>query len=96
MPTVVSESVQIDSLIYDEYKETWATPYYSGSELLALQTYYQYGPGTRTIDNTIAPFDATVEPTRIYEITREFAVNVISASYDALIFSSAPDIEPPI
>jgi len=96
MATVVSESIQIDSTIYDEYKETWAIPYYSGSELLALQTFYQYGLGTRTIDNTIAPFDATVEPGRIFEITREFAINVISASYSTLIFDLTPDNEPPI
>ena len=93
MPTVVSSSFQINSTVYDEYKETWATPYYSGSQLLALQNYYSYSHVERTIANTIDPYpELTVD--QIFEATNDFAQNVISASYIASELTL--DIEPPI
>lgn len=95
MPTVVSSSFQINSTVYDEYKETWATPYYSGSQLLALQNFYSYSSNDRTIANTIDPYpDLTLD--QIFDATYNFAQNVISASYFVSQSNSNPDIEPPI
>lgn len=95
MPTVVSESAQINLTIYDEYKETWAIPYYSGSQLLALQNFYTYSDSERTIANTIELYqDLTLD--QIFDAAGDFARNVISASYIVSKSNAMPDIEPPI
>jgi len=96
MPTVVSESLQINTEVYNEYKETWAIPYYSGSELLALENYFLYDPTTRTLANTVEPFMETIIIDRMFDVIGEFTQNVISASYIVSRSNADPDILPPI
>jgi len=86
MPTIVSHSIQIDAAIFNEYKEQFATPYFSGSELLFLQTYYTVPLENRHRSNTTELFPQIAAQSengaaRYFEITGEFAYNVISASY---------------
>lgn len=84
MPTIVSESIQIDSTIYDEYKEQFATPYFSGSELAFLQVFYSIPFYERHRSNTVELFPQIRENSgvgRYWEISNQFAANVISASY---------------
>lgn len=90
MPTIVSESIQIDSTIYDEYKEQFATPYFSGSELAYLQTYYSIPFYERHRSNTVNLFPQIRENSgvgRYWEITNQFAKNVISSSYGIAIYN---------
>lgn len=90
MPTIVSQSIQINSFIYNEYKEQFATPYFSGSELSYLQTYYSIPFEERHRSNTVNLFPQIRENSgvgRYWEITNQFANNVISASYGNLIYN---------
>ena len=95
MPTVVSGSDQINSTIYNEYKETWAIPYYSGSQLLALQNFYNYAENERTLANTIELY-SDLTPDQILDAARDFANNVIKSSYIVSQSNAIPNIEPPI
>ena len=91
MPTIVSESIQIDSTIYNEYKEQFATPYFSGSELSYLQTYYSIPFYERHRSNTVNLFpDIRIQSGvgRYWEISNEFAQNVISSSYGVEVFNA--------
>ena len=90
MPTIVSESIQIDSTIYNEYKEQFATPYFSGSELAYLETFYSIPFYERHRSNTVELYP-TIRTQfgvgRYWEISNQFANNVISASYGVQVYN---------
>ena len=91
MPTIVSESIQIDSTIYNEYKEQFAIPYFSGSELAYLQTYYSIPFDERHRSNTVELYPSIRTQFgvgRYWEISNEFAQNVISSSYGVEVFNA--------
>jgi len=90
MPTIVSESIQIDSTIYNEYEEQFAIPFFSGSELAYLQTYYSIPFSERHKSNTVELYPTIRQNSgvgRYWEISNQFAQSVISASYGVQVYN---------